>query len=191
MVLVAGCASNTKHKWLSFFFDGVPSPRGVPTPLRPEHPQAGSANLSPGLGGPPSVEPLTVVHQPYADRKCTDCHASNYSQRLKGEVSAICASCHKMFLVKAKYSHAPIEDGQCTLCHLPHQAKEKFLLVKNIRELCFDCHEPEDVFKTKTCEESPDRPCTACHDPHQENRKFLLHSIAKKYAPARNSTPDK
>ena len=132
-----------------------------------------------------------VVHPPYAERKCAVCHASNYSERLKDEVTAICIGCHKLFLVKTTYVHAPIADGQCTVCHVSHASKEKFLLVKNSRELCFDCHEPEGVIQIKGCGAAEDRACTACHDPHQENRRFLLHGRAGKPSPLRSVTPEK
>jgi predicted CXXCH cytochrome family protein len=188
--MVTGCTSQTQRKWLTFFFDGVPGSQGASMSTRSGRPQVDTTNLPP-VRMPPSAEALSVMHPPYAERKCDACHASNYSQRLKDEVTAICTGCHKLFLVKAKYSHAPIEDGQCTLCHLPHQAKEKFLLVKNVRELCFDCHEPEDVLKIKGCGASQDRNCTACHDPHQENRRFLLHERAGKPSPLRYTTPEK
>jgi len=190
MLLIAGCTSHTKHKWLTFFFDGVPGSDGASVPAQPGSPPAETTNLPP-VQVPSAAEPLVVVHPPYADRKCIACHASNYSQRLKDEVSTICIGCHKAFLVKAKFSHAPMEDGQCTLCHAPHQAKEKFLLVKDSRELCFDCHEPEEVLKIKACGQAEARTCTVCHDPHQENRRFLLRARAEKPVPAPNKTPDK
>lgn len=190
MLLVAGCASQTKHEWLTFFFDGVSNPRGAPLPAPPGHPSGETTPLPPARVTA-LAEPPMFVHQPYADRKCVECHASNYSQRLKGEVSAICTGCHKMFLVKAKYTHAPVEDGQCTLCHQPHQAQEKFLLVKNSRELCFDCHDPEYIAKIPACSQSDATPCTACHNPHQEDRRFLLHGLVKKTFPAQKPTSEK
>jgi predicted CXXCH cytochrome family protein len=131
-----------------------------------------------------------VVHRPYAERRCIECHASNFSQRLKGDVSGICTACHKGFLQKAKFIHAPVADGQCTICHEPHQGKEPHLLVKNVRDLCFDCHKPDAVFKTKACAESPTRACTECHDPHMEDGKFRLFPPGQN-SPVRRMTPEK
>lgn len=189
-LLATGCSSTpARHRWLTFFFDGVPDPQAVSRTMQPELPRNPSTNATPALALA-LAEPPMVVHAPYADRKCMECHASNYSQRLKGEISTTCAACHKQFLVKARFTHAPLEDGQCTLCHNPHQAKEKFLLVKNSRELCFDCHEPEEVLKIKACGQASESSCTVCHNPHQENQKFLLHSLAAKSSPARDASPD-
>lgn len=192
LLLATGCASTSaRHKWLSFFFDGVPD-RNAPSLVAASLESAPdrSTNLTAAARALAMVEPPLVVHAPYAERKCMECHASNYSQRLKGEISAICLACHKKFQTKAGYSHAPMEDGQCTLCHAPHQSKEKFLLVKNSRELCFDCHEPEEVLKIKACGPPDTSDCTTCHNPHQENRRFLLHSLLEKSAPARKAGPD-
>jgi predicted CXXCH cytochrome family protein len=189
MLLVSGCAAQTKRQWLTFFFDGVPAPRSKSTAPSPEASQTQTTNAPFRRVTP--AEPVMVVHPPYAERKCAACHASNYSERLKGDVTSICTSCHKLFLVKATDVHAPVADGQCTICHVSHESKEKFLLVKNSRELCFDCHEPEDVLNIKGCGASEDRLCTACHDPHQENRRFLLHARAGKPSPLRYTTPEK
>ena len=194
MALVAGCASQTKHQWLTFFFDGVPGAPGVAISTRVELPAKQITDWPPIWRTPPVLGPLAagaalVVHLPYAERRCIECHASNYSQRLKGDVSEICTGCHKAFLVKAKFTHAPIADGQCTVCHEPHQGAEKFLLVKSVRELCFDCHERESVLKTKACAQAEGRSCTGCHDPHQEDRRFLLFPPGQT-SPVRKMTPE-
>jgi predicted CXXCH cytochrome family protein len=190
MLLAAGCASEKSHKWLTFFFDGAPGSKGASTPSQPGYSPGQTTNLISGRA-PLREEPPLVVHPPYAERKCVECHASNYSQRLKGDVSAIFTACHKKFLVKAKYTHAPMVDGQCNICHEPHQAKEKFLLVKSSRELCFDCHEPKVVLQIAACRQSEARICTECHNPHQENKRFLLHTLGEKALPALKPTPDK
>jgi predicted CXXCH cytochrome family protein len=190
VLLLAGCSSETKHKWMTVFFDGVPGSTGKPDSAQPKTPQGAGTNATPARLNLPE-EPLMFVHQPYAERKCVACHASDYSQRLKDDVSNICISCHKAFLVRAEFQHAPMEDGQCTICHASHQSKEKFLLIKNSRELCFDCHDPEEVLKIKPCGESQAVNCTVCHDPHQENQRFLIRTHTDKPSPARDTTPDK
>jgi predicted CXXCH cytochrome family protein len=190
MLLAAGCTTETKRKWMTFFFDGVPdSQQATATAPSGDH-RASTTNPSPVRAAAPA-EPPMVVHAPFAERNCTACHASNYSQRLKDDVPNICMTCHKAFLTKAAFSHAPIEDGQCTICHAAHQSKEKFLLVKNSRELCFDCHEPEAVLAIRPCGQSDEPTCTACHDPHQENQRFLLRTRTGKPSPARMVTPEK
>ena len=196
MILVMGCSSNSKDKWLNFFFDGVPSKKGA-KPGDSSSRSFENTNLGPVLVMiPPKIEatsnvPQLVVHRPYEERRCTECHASNFSQRLKGDVSKVCTACHTEFLHKAKYSHAPNEDGQCTVCHEPHQSKEKKLLIKASQELCFDCHEPENVFKTKACVESGGRTCIECHDPHQEDKRFLIRSSPGKSSWGQKMMPNK
>jgi predicted CXXCH cytochrome family protein len=191
MLLAAGCATETKHRWLTFFFDGVPDPNQTTAaaPGRIRGP-AQSTNPSPIRVTAPAEPPL-VVHAPFAERNCTACHASNFSQRLKDDIPNVCAGCHRAFLTKAAYSHAPIEDGQCTICHAAHQSKEKYLLVKSSRELCFDCHDPDVILAIRPCGQSDEPTCTACHDPHQENQRFLLRTRTGQPSPARLVTPPK
>jgi predicted CXXCH cytochrome family protein len=187
--LLAGCSNNTRHKVYYFFFDEEPETKAAPRRTRRDNVQLSNTNnllintnLALAKAGPPMV-----VHKPYAERRCTECHASDYSQRLKGDVSYICLACHKAFNIKAKFYHAPVEDGQCTVCHAPHQSREKNLLLKKVPELCFDCHTPEIVFRTKVCAENPN--CIECHDPHQEDRRFLLFPPGHK-APVRKMAPE-
>ncbi len=190
LLLAAGCSSATKHRWLTVFFDGVPGPEQAANSRPLVRPQVQSTNPAPVRVAAPA-EPSLVVHAPYAERNCVACHASDYSQRLRDDVSAICMGCHKAFLAKAAYVHAPVADGQCTLCHTAHQAKEKYRLVKESRELCFDCHEPDGLLRLPACGGSTERVCTECHDPHQENRRFLLRSRVEKRSLVQNETPDK
>ena len=190
MLLAAGCASTSKHRWLAFFFDGVPDTRRAPNQSSVEPLPAATTNRSPVQATAPA-EPVMVVHSPYAERNCVACHESNYSQRLKDDVSRVCTGCHKAFLVQAKFIHAPVADGQCTLCHAAHQAREKFRLVKDSRELCFDCHDPDEVLRIRACGDAEDRVCTACHDPHQGNQRFLLRARAEKPSLVQNATPEK
>jgi predicted CXXCH cytochrome family protein len=195
MVLAAGCASKTKQQWLTLFFDGVPGSTNSVAAPKTAAPARDITELPPIWRMPPPLGPSAggspmVVHQPYAERRCTECHASNFSERLKGDVSSLCIACHKAFLVRAKYTHAPVVDGQCTLCHQPHQASEKFLLVRNEQELCFGCHELESFAKNRGCGAPQGRRCTNCHDPHQENTKFLLFP-PDKTSPVRKMAPEK
>jgi predicted CXXCH cytochrome family protein len=99
---------------------------------------------------------------------------------LKGKLVDLCFACHDDFLEKAKFRHAPAESGECTLCHNPHESKEKALLVKPGSPLCFECHEAADVAKVKAHGPIGDSACTACHDPHQGERRFFLKPSADK-----------
>lgn len=191
VLLLAGCASGSKSKWLQFFFDGAP---GSPVESKQAR-KFDKVDLPPIWLDPPRLEPGSnerplTIHQPYAERRCVECHASNFSQTLKGDVSGLCSACHKGFLTKTKFIHAPVSDGQCTVCHFPHQGREPHLLVKPIRELCFDCHKEEYVMSIKACSETPGRICTECHDPHMEDRKFRLVPPGQS-GPVRKMTPEK
>ncbi|MGA2178239.1 MAG: cytochrome c3 family protein [Verrucomicrobiota bacterium] len=181
-LLLAGCSTETKYKWLSTFFDGVPVPgaTNAPPPVVPE--EMAAANSSPNALPPkPAVKVVNThtTHPPFADGQCTECHESKYSQGLKGTQNAVCFSCHDDFLAKARIKHQPVENGECSSCHDPHESEYKNLLRKKGNELCLICHDdPLAAGKVKhQAVESGD--CLDCHSPHASNFKGLLKKSVK------------
>ena len=169
-LLIAGCATHARHEWLVLFFDGVPPEPGAVTNAPAA--QAGTVAVKTNLLIAPP-EPKVFVHGPYADRECTACHESKFSQRMRGKLKEVCLGCHSDLLDKAKSTHSPVEDGECLQCHNPHQAPRKFLLVKKPTELCVECH--DDTAKAKY----PHAPvsegeCLECHKPHASDQPHLL-----------------
>lgn len=66
--------------------------------------------------------------------------------------------------------HAPVADGECTLCHDP---EDSYRLTANSESLCFDCH--EDKKETPVVHTPVEEGlCTQCHNPHQSNHPSLL-----------------
>ena len=171
-VSLVGCASDSRDKWLRFFFDGVP-PRRPPSPSvnRLAAEQATGRTL-PGSAG--AARPRIFAHRPYTQRKCASCHVSKSSQKLAGEVAEVCGACHADLLAKAKNLHSPAEEGECLTCHEPHKAKLRGLLKKDGKALCYECHD-DDVADAKH-KHSPvvDGKCISCHDPHRSNEEHLL-----------------
>src|SRR6516162_830704 len=79
-LLVAGCKSETKQKWLTAFFDGVPSEAD-----RTNKPVASAAITS--QAGPTTVAapvvpkgPMMFSHPPFVDHKCAECHEPGIGQ---------------------------------------------------------------------------------------------------------------
>ena len=86
-------------------------------------------------------------------------------------------------LASGKVKHQPVENGECSSCHSPHNSENKKLLAKPEGKLCFECH--EDTRKNLAAAKVKHQPvengeCSSCHSPHQsENKKLLVKPDAK------------
>jgi len=178
----AGCKSETKRKWLSVFFDGVP-PAGA-TNQTASTPAPGSNEAAQPVVAPtaptPPPEPSIFYHPPFVQHKCAECHEPGIGQGLKRQPPALCFQCHKDFLADKPVKHAPVESGECLSCHHPHQASNKKLLLKTGQDLCYDCHDDLTAkFKVKHLPVENGE-CLSCHNPHATDAKKLLIKPADK-----------
>lgn len=178
---LAGCDPRTRHKYLTYFVDGVP-------PLGSDPDGQNDANSVPREGRPgPEKEqkPAWYVHQPWKEcitrQDCrTKCHKPAGAQfegpaaRLIKPVPELCFDCHEEFAVSELYVHGPKIAGECTFCHEGHKSKVEHLLKKEQPELCYQCHE---FLEAEPIPEHPDDPklqCTECHDPHGGSNRYFL-----------------
>src|SRR6476620_7790484 len=116
LVILLGCATEKKQKWLNFFFDGVPAPgQGTngTTVVYDENGQPLDKTVVVHTNAAfPKVK--FVAHPPYEDKKCNECHESRFSVKLKGTQRQVCFTCHDDFLEKAKVKHQPAETSECS-----------------------------------------------------------------------------
>jgi predicted CXXCH cytochrome family protein len=179
-LLLSGCATETKHRWLTFFFDGVPTPGATNSlPARLEE-EVIATNTATVVAAAAPARPTATLHPPYHDASCTECHESKFSQKMKAPMNTVCFSCHDDFLAKAKVRHQPAESGDCASCHNPHESPFPKLLVKPVAQLCFDCHDQPDVARVDAHKKSDTSNCLACHDPHAAANEKLLKAVAAK-----------
>jgi predicted CXXCH cytochrome family protein len=122
------------------------------------------------------------THGPVGAGKCIICHGENEKHLKKpkrnkfgkiNEISKKCYSCHEKF-PERKYTHKPIQEGECTVCHSPHGSANKFQLVQKGGSLCYSCHD-----KALTKEKYVHGPaavggCAVCHEPHTADYKNNL-----------------
>ncbi|HYG34007.1 MAG TPA: cytochrome c3 family protein, partial [Clostridia bacterium] len=98
MVVLVGCSTQSKQKWLTFFFDGVPVPGSAATngpPVQYDEngqPLLKTEHQQPSL--PAAVKVQFTAHPPYDDQKCSECHLSKFSVMMKGTQQQVCFACH-------------------------------------------------------------------------------------------------
>jgi|GEM_PF-1466105 len=171
LVLASGCSTQTKRQWLTFFFDGVPPEK---TNVVATASGASVTGTNAAAGQATGASQVQVLHPPYAEGKCTECHESKYSQKMRNNLGDLCLGCHKAFLVKGNSWHAPVASGECVVCHEPHQSSRKFLLTQVPSLLCAQCHASGEMASVAAHPANGNPDCTTCHDPHQSGSKFLL-----------------
>jgi predicted CXXCH cytochrome family protein len=155
-----GCWSpETRHRVMSFLFDGVPPP-AVAIPIE----QSGT---EPALEETPQLS----VHGPVAQRKCDLCHESQYSHRLKMDKSKLCRTCHTPDRFEGPVVHGPVASGLCYGCHDAHRSRFPFLLLEDRSTICGRCHNPETIDQHRA-EKGDD--CLSCHTPHVAEKEYLL-----------------
>jgi predicted CXXCH cytochrome family protein len=170
-IVISLISCRSSHKVLSTFFDGVPEPRPEQV-LHADSLRADSAGM-PAASTAPKKPPM-VIHSPYQDKACDDCHTASRGNALSEPQPDLCYTCHDDFRESFKALHGPVAAGFCTECHNPHLSKNEKLLVRTGQPLCLYCHEATDVFKNENHEGIDDMNCTDCHDPHGGEDRFLL-----------------
>jgi DmsE family decaheme c-type cytochrome len=120
---------------------------------------------------------VKYLHGPVEQGECAECHgtskkhASNpkrYKFKTIDDISSKCYSCHDPF-EKRKFTHSPVEDGECLACHNPHGSNYKFQLNAKGGDLCFTCHDSDLVSKKFVHGPAAVGGCVACHEPHTAN----------------------
>jgi len=173
VLFLGGCSSATRHKVLNTLFDGVPDPEaatheGLKEQMEghlKEQEQAKAASAYPKV---PEKKRM-VVHPPFAERSCDNCHESKFSQKLvEDDIKDLCFACHDDFLAEVETPHYPAEEGMCLECHNPHQAENESLLIRAGQAVCFECHDQDEVLEVEIHEDIGDENCWSCHNPHGE-----------------------
>lgn len=203
VVLASGCAAETRHKVLTFFFTGVPAPGEEPAKGKEAEIPAATTQARQRARREFFVEPPFFAHGPYGAGQCEKCHAVTASKPFRTEAAEaskaaaaperrsigprlavplreLCTTCHaeKAYLVaqaKGLWMHGPVATGWCVTCHSPHRAMRPYMLLgKNNVELCTGCHRKPDLLLTAAHQKEPEADCLSCHNPHEGKNSFLL-----------------
>ena len=120
------------------------------------------------------IDKQKFVHGPIAAGACTVCHGKSPKHRDKPkkykfgvieDVAKACYSCHEKFKAK-KFTHNPVEEGDCTVCHDPHGSPYKFQILKKGGEICFECHDKDIISEKYVHGPAAVGGCIACHEAH-------------------------
>lgn len=161
--LAMACNAASRHKVLTFFFDGVPEPRPAAGAEGPPGAQAGKL---------PGRTVGYVEHGPYAARMCQACHEAAATNALVMPADQLCSRCHE-FDLDRKVIHGPLASGGCLVCHDPHSSRYASLLVSESDTFCVHCHDQAAIASIAAHEGVGDW-CTACHEAHMSDNQFLL-----------------
>jgi predicted CXXCH cytochrome family protein len=175
-MLGMACSPSTRYQVLTFLFDGVPPPPGVEPhpddePQEPERVISTFARSLRGIEGaaeraaPPPL--ILSVHQPYLDRKCSECHDMSTGTFDIAHDATLCDRCHADQRKEQDWDHGPINLGTCVPCHVPHQSTHKRLLYKAVPDLCYTCHVDVESGVAEYHDVPNLSDCVACHDPHR------------------------
>ncbi|GAB4177622.1 MAG: cytochrome c3 family protein [Geothermobacteraceae bacterium] len=172
---LSGCDPVTRHKLLSTLFDGVPELPPADSYCadyleRVKNQAAAGAEATESSGEPVKRS----VHQPFAEKRCPDCHDFEKSIGLVLPAEKLCFSCHDNLLTGSQL-HGPAAVGGCLGCHLPHDSKYDHLLAASPAELCGKCH-VEKRLAAGMHDRLAERGlvCAECHDPHGGERRYFL-----------------
>ncbi|MBI5385148.1 MAG: cytochrome C [Verrucomicrobia bacterium] len=76
---------------------------------------------------------------------------------------------------KPASSHAPFEDGDCSLCHKSKDPKNPGPITTNVNAQCLGCHEDfAPILARKSSHVAAKENCCNCHNPHNARQRKLL-----------------
>ncbi|MCX6294903.1 MAG: hypothetical protein NTX97_02365 [Bacteroidetes bacterium] len=173
-MLIIRCTPEKKFHTLSTFFDGVPdSTKKTEVIVASQNAQNNDTSVI-ALVVAPKVPTEGSIHKPFAEEKCTSCHAAGFSNSLILPPSLLCYTCHEDFSKKYKVLHGPVASGNCLMCHNQHESKYNRLLLRKGQDLCLFCHQAKQVLSNAKHKTIGDKNCTECHNPHGGEDRFVL-----------------
>jgi DmsE family decaheme c-type cytochrome len=117
---------------------------------------------------------------------CTTCHSAHHpvsmeSQLVKATETQVCATCHRLQVVKTEraVAHMPVREGKmsCSSCHNPHGSISNVKALRvgsSVNESCTSCH--AEMRGPMLFEHTPVREnCATCHDPHGSSNDRMLN----------------
>lgn len=170
----AGCSTpEQRYHVLRFFFDGVPPPESVLAAIERQR----AADGTPVADAAKRLRPrpkLKLLHEPFADDACDDCHDGRSGNQLIAKGADLCGSCHDLEDFAGAVMHGPMAAGACTQCHDPHKSDHDALLRFEASVLCGTCHDATTFDEGERHRAERGADCLRCHNPHATDRQYML-----------------
>ncbi len=165
---IISCSSSENKKILGFFFDGVEVSN-----LDDEKDQK---TIEKQIEKNESAGSIVTIfyHQVYKEKLCDNCHDPEIGNGLVEPEPDLCYMCHTNFADEFENIHYPVFDGECGVCHKPHQSEFPKLLTMEVRELCLTCHDDPVTPENEIHFSLGKINCLECHNPHGSNNESLL-----------------
>jgi predicted CXXCH cytochrome family protein len=165
----AGCSPERDYRTLSLFFDGVPDP----------HAKAATQNsvtvgVSKSGQAGKSTRVIASVHKPFAEEKCTACHADPTQVFASALSSDLCMRCHGPVMAEHPAMHGPVVGKACLWCHEAHDSSFPSLLKATEASLCLQCHERATLSTKVEAHHATSGSCLDCHYGHGGDRPPFL-----------------
>ena len=129
-----------------------------------------------------TVEPGNWVHGPYGAGECVRCHSADVPEQFVTPRNQLCIRCHTTHSRAAAQGaglrlHAPAANGECTVCHHPHQAARQYMLRgRQTADLCGQCHDGALLARSAPHRKAQEADCMSCHNAHKGVAAALLRS---------------
>jgi predicted CXXCH cytochrome family protein len=176
VMVLCGCDPVTTHKITSTIFDGVPSLPPAEQYCREYHEAKLTEEAEAAKKKMAALEiDARSEHEPYAKKRCSDCHDKMAEGGLVRPKKELCFVCHDRALVAGAFAHGPAATGACLECHEPHSSSSPKLLKLPNGKLCATCHKEQRLALRLHREAgAKGMTCTDCHDPHSSPARYLL-----------------
>ncbi|MCF6307582.1 MAG: hypothetical protein L3J09_06480 [Flavobacteriaceae bacterium] len=177
--MFCACSSKSSYQIKSFIFDGVPKYE-VYSPIYQDSLSNVDSLLSEKnnkvfVNNRRTNEKISVsIHEPYRERKCSECHNMQNTKNPLKSSDKLCYKCHDNFNTSYLILHGPVASGDCLVCHSPHRAKYKNLLVRSVQNLCLNCHDLDVLGDNNEHKDISKTTCLKCHNPHGGDSNMFL-----------------
>jgi predicted CXXCH cytochrome family protein len=168
-----GCSEQRDYRTLSVFFDGVPDPNA-----KAKSDASSTTGPTKRDAGGKTVRVIASTHKPFADEKCTACHAQPTQVFASALDSNLCMKCHEKVLDAYPAMHGPVIGKACLWCHEPHESSSPSLLRTTAISLCIECHDRATLSTRVDAHKADAGSCLDCHSGHGGAKAPFLRAAA-------------